>query len=262
MKCIEKVMIHPDVKFIYSDFSVYNSDEPVVYNLQQHPAILDLKANFHHILEEVQPYMQGLVQADVSNPNAPNVNYPNTWKHLYFMNYMLEYAPGRNLFPITYSLIKKHPEITLAGIASLEGGGRLFPHSGETNAIIRCHLGIKIPGVIPECGIRVKDRHLSWREGDVICFNDAFNHEAWNLTQEKRYILLFDIMRPEFMGQKKRICAYALGIASVRYLAERLNLDRHLPLFIRKTFIFPFFVFWLVYLALQPIWVKKPSGKL
>lgn len=249
-------MVAPGVKFIYSDHAVYESDEPVIYDLHTHPAIQDIRQHFSRIREEVEPYMQGKIQADVHNPNAPNVNYPNTWKHLYFMNYMLEYAAARKLFPFTYSLLKKHPEITLAGIASLEAGGRLFPHSGETNAIVRCHLGIKIPGSLPDCGLRVKDEHRSWIEGDVVCFNDAFNHEAWNLTTEKRYILLFDIMRPEFMPQKTRICAYALALATVRYLAELAKVDKQLPMFIRKVVILPFFLFWYLFLQLQPLWLS------
>jgi aspartyl/asparaginyl beta-hydroxylase (cupin superfamily) len=251
-------MINSKVRFLYSDFAKYESDEPVLYDLSTHPAVIDLKRNFSKIVEEMRPYMMGEVKVNTNNPNAPNINYPDTWKHLYFMNYMLEYPAGRKLFPFTYSILKSHPEITLAGIASLEGGGRLFPHSGETNAIIRCHLGLKIPGKIPECGIRVKDQHISWVEGDVISFNDAFNHEAWNLTKEKRYVLLFDVMRPEFIKQQKEICAYALSIASIRFVAEKLKIDEHLPLFVRKLAIAPTYMFWCIFLTIQNIWFDKP----
>lgn len=244
------------IHFIYSDDSVYESAEQVFYNPEQYPEIKAIEDNFDVIKQEVSPYIRGEVKIDASNPNAPDVNYPDTWKHIYFMNYRWQFRQTHQLFPKTSRLLKQHPTITLAGIASLEAGGKLLPHVGETNAIIRCHLGIKIPGTLPQCGLRVKDEHRGWEEGKVVCFNDAFNHEAWNLTNEKRYIMIFDIIRPEFARYKNRVCAYSLGIASSRYLLQLLKVKRPLPIGIRKLLVYPFFIGWLLYLKAQNIWFK------
>lgn len=35
-------------------------------------------------------------------------------------------------------------------------GTSITPHNGDTNAHMRCHMGIKIPGKLPECGFQVR----------------------------------------------------------------------------------------------------------
>lgn len=37
---------------------------------------------------------------------------------------------------------------------------------------------------------------LHWDEGESFVFDDMFNHEVWNETDEDRYILLIQIKRP------------------------------------------------------------------
>ena len=242
------------IHFFYSDYSKYESAEPVFYNAANFPVVKAIENSYETIRQEVLPYINGEVKIDASNPNAPDANYPDIWKHAYFMNYLWQFRPARKLFPKTYEILKQHKEITLAGIASLEAGGKLLAHVGETNAIIRCHLGLKIPGSLPECGLRVKDEYRGWTEGKIICFNDAFNHEAWNLTGEKRFILIFDIIRPEFARYRMWVCAYSLGIASSRYLLQLLRIKRNLPDAVRAFLVYPFAITWWIYLRLQPLW--------
>ncbi len=61
----------------------------------------------------------------------------------------------------------------------LTAGGRLRPHSGATNLRLTAHL----PLVVPEgnrAGIRVGGHERQWVEGQMLVFDDAFVHEAWN----------------------------------------------------------------------------------
>jgi hypothetical protein len=44
--------------------------------------------------------------------------------------------------------------------------------------------------------MRVGDRICVWKEGEVFVFDDTFEHEVWNDTDEERVILLFDFDRP------------------------------------------------------------------
>lgn len=251
------LFFHPAIRFLYSDYATYQSSEPVFYNAEKYTTIKAIEEAFPVILQEVLPFIRGERQIEAKNPNAPDVNYPDTWKHAYFMNYQWHFRKNQKLFPETWKLISRHKDITLAGIAMLEAGGKLLPHVGETNAIIRCHLGIKIPAPLPLCGLRVKDEQRGWEDGKVVCFNDAFNHEAWNLSSEKRFILLFDIMRPEFMHQKDRICAYALGIASSRYFLQVLGIKRNLPDWFRQIIIAPFAMGWWGYIKIQNLLLSQ-----
>lgn len=253
-------MILPSgVTFLYSDFDEFTGKEPVFFESTDYPSIASIEKAYPIIKAEIEKYIKGEVVIPAKNPNAPQVNYADSWQNAYFMNYMWEFPKTRKLFPETYRLLKSHPDITLAGIATLESKGRLFPHCGESNAIIRCHMGLKVPADLPECGLRVKDEKRGWTEGKVICFNDSYNHEAWNNSPEKRVILLFDIMKPEYMKHRVRVCAYSLGIASVRYLCEVTKIDRSIPLWLRKLFIWPFFLFWLAYIHTQNLLNSKKT---
>ena len=49
----------------------------------------------------------------------------------------------------------------------------------------------------PQCGFRVGNETRQWVEGKAWVFDDTIEHEAWNLSNETRVILLFDVWRPE-----------------------------------------------------------------
>lgn len=232
-------MCFSKVHFFHSDESIYVSDDSPFYNPSAYETVRFIEKNFDIISSELHDYVNGKQIIDVTNPNAPYNNIVNTWKHVYFSNYMLLYKSGIENFPKTAAILLSQPDVTLCGIATLKAGGRLMPHCGETNAIIRCHIGLKVPDQLPKCGIRVKDEERSWEVGNALAFNDAFNHEAWNFTQQDRYVLIFDIIKPELRPYKKLICAYCLGIASLRLVLGKIGLYHSCPIWLRKILAFP-----------------------
>jgi aspartyl/asparaginyl beta-hydroxylase (cupin superfamily) len=225
--------------FFHSDESEFLSDDPPFYNPMEFDTVKSILSQYDVIKNELQDYVSGRVNIAVSNPNAPYKNMESSWQHLYFLNYMLPYKSGIESFPRTSAILLSNTDVTLCGIATLKAGGKLMPHCGETNTIIRCHLGLKIPGQLPEVGIRVKDEQRSWQEGGVIAFNDAFNHEAWNYTNRDRYVLIFDIIKPELRAYKNLICAYCLGIASARIFLGKVGLYNMSPIWLRKFLAVP-----------------------
>jgi aspartyl/asparaginyl beta-hydroxylase (cupin superfamily) len=75
----------------------------------------------------------------------------------------------------------------------LEPGTLLPPHHDDSNIKLTVHL----PLVIPDgCGIRVGRETRNWEEGRCLIFDDTFEHEAWNRSQENRICLLIDIWHP------------------------------------------------------------------
>ena len=44
--------------------------------------------------------------------------------------------------------------------------------------------------------MRVKDQHHTWEEGKSILFDDSWNHEVHNKSDDLRVVLLVDILRP------------------------------------------------------------------
>ncbi len=48
-----------------------------------------------------------------------------------------------------------------------------------------------IQAAVP-CGIRIGDQIRAWEEGKCLVFDDAYEHEVWNRTEEERVLLLVD----------------------------------------------------------------------
>ena len=95
--------------------------------------------------------------------------------------------------PVTASLIEQHiPTHGAAGFSLLQPKTQIKPHQGYQGDFLRCHLGLKIPQ--GDCALKVNNEIRNWKQGKVIIFDDRVIHNAWNLTQEKRVILLIDFV--------------------------------------------------------------------
>ena len=67
------------------------------------------------------------------------------------------------------------------------------PHTGETNVRLVVHL----PLIVPEgCYFRVGNDTRKLKEGHAWVFDDTFEHEARNDSDQQRIILIFDVWNP------------------------------------------------------------------
>ena len=113
--------------------------------------------------------------------------------------------------PVTCSLIGSVPQIVLnrkgdVKFAIMESGTHVRAHSGPTNCRLRAHLGLDIPNIqhptdIPAespSRIRVMNEYLTWNNGEIIVFDDSFDHEVWhyNPQNRSRIILIIDMWHP------------------------------------------------------------------
>lgn len=70
---------------------------------------------------------------------------------------------------------------------------RIPPHTGVTNSRLVTHL----PLIVPEkCGFRVGNTTREWVPGIAWVFDDTIEHEAWNLSDKLRVVLIFDVWHP------------------------------------------------------------------
>lgn len=83
----------------------------------------------------------------------------------------------------------------------LKPGAAIPPHTGMINTRLVCHL----PLIIPEnCGFRVGNDVREWSEGKLFVFDDTIEHEAWNRSDQERFVLIFEIWRPE-LSERQRV---------------------------------------------------------
>ena len=117
----------------------------------------------------------------------------------------------KNLFnyPYVEDLLSEIPYLISASISVLKPGAKILPHTGNTNGIMRYHLGLKIPAAYPECGMTINGVNISWQKGHDLMFCDMKLHSVQNLSEKSRYILLLDVVRPEFYNIADIICIHS-----------------------------------------------------
>jgi aspartate beta-hydroxylase len=75
----------------------------------------------------------------------------------------------------------------------LDPDTRIPAHTGITNTRCTVHLPLIVP---PDCGFRVGSTTREWIPDQAWVFDDTIEHEAWNLSDTPRAVLIFDIWNP------------------------------------------------------------------
>lgn len=111
------------------------------------------------------------------------------------------------LCPAALAALELAPQPVIPGRAPialfsrLTPGTHIQPHHGMLNTRLICHL----PLIVPDgCGLRVGAETRGWREGELLIFDDSFEHEAWNRGTSDRTILLFEIWRPDIDADERQ----------------------------------------------------------
>lgn len=100
-------------------------------------------------------------------------------------------ATAQALDALPLSRVPGHgPEVLFSVFAP---GTHLLPHRGVTNTRLVAHLPLIVP---EECALRVAGLEHAWREGEVVVFDDTYEHEAWNRSAGIRVVLIFDVWNP------------------------------------------------------------------
>lgn len=181
--------------------------------------------------------------------NDSMVEGKDRWSAFAFCFWLWNFRENSQECPETLRILSKVPNLVSASVSIIGPHTRIKEHRGDTNAIYRCHLGLKIPSGLPDCGFAVEGEQREWKEGKLMIFNDAAKHEAWNNTDEIRYVLLFDVIRPEFSHKKFTICSHVLAGISMQRLRKKRPFIAKWPRFIRR--IIAVFYRLLIYVILR-----------
>lgn len=126
------------------------------------------------------------------------------WKNLFFFR---DYAPSHELLekvPTIKAITERFGPAQLDRfelfLSVLEPGTHIPPHFGGVNVKLTLHL----PLVIPEgdTAIRVDAEARRWKDGEMMIFDDTYDHEAWNRTTQPRAVLLLKAYHPELTEEE------------------------------------------------------------
>ena len=130
------------------------------------------------------------------------------WDAFFFYRHGKRYDANHARCPKTSAIIEsidtcrirdQAPEICFS---MLTPGTHIMPHYGVTNTRVVVHLPLIVPG---DCALKIVDGEAHhWREGELMMFDDTFQHEAWNRSDATRVILLMDAWNPHLTEVEKR----------------------------------------------------------
>lgn len=136
------------------------------------------------------------------SPDQYRLSTESNWKTFVLFGFGQRLEKNASLAPKTAEILERVPQLQTAMFSILAPGYHIPAHKGVTKGILRSHLGLIIPKDREKCRIRVDDTITAWKEGEIFVFDDTYEHEVWNETDEERVILLYDFDRPmKFWGR-------------------------------------------------------------
>lgn len=163
------------------------------------PWIATLEANADIIREEARAALSDLDAvpplAEIS-PDHRRIAPAGKWRSLFLVGYGYRHEPNCAACPRTAALISAVPGLNSAFFSVLVPGTHIPPHTGVTKAFLTCHLGIEVPRDAEKCRMRVVNQVVHWERDKALLFDDCFEHEVLNETDDVRVVLLVQVKRP------------------------------------------------------------------
>lgn len=164
-----------------------------VYDPSEFPWASDMVRQFDAIRQE----LLDLSAASDLETQPQNLTDSGRWNVLYFYVGGERVEATMRACPRTAAIIDSIPGAGQASqvyLSVLRGGTHIKQHFGPTNTKLRCHLGLVVPD---GARIRIGEETHEWREGELLIFDDSFEHEVWNDSSNERVVLIVDFWHPD-----------------------------------------------------------------
>ena len=177
------------------------TDRPVFFDPDDvEPALRQLEQNFDVIREELMellPQRHKIPRYHDADPGQTHISAGEQDWRVFLLYAEGLPVPGDNLklCPRTAELVSRIPRVRRAFFSILDPGKNIPAHCGPYHALLRYHLGLKVPETNPP-KIRVKDQYHTWGERVSMVFDDSWEHQIYNEATEARAILIVDVLRP------------------------------------------------------------------
>ena len=151
---------------------------------------------------------------DVPIDQWADLNRSRDWSVFHLISRGVTDAAVASACPTTMAMLAKlgMPVIAGAGpnavFSILAPRTHIPPHRGITNARLLIHLPLILPA---GCWLRVGEERREWCMGEAWVFDDSFEHEAMNPSDETRVILIADIWHPDLSEADRRGVAAVIG---------------------------------------------------
>jgi len=165
-------------------------DFPVAKTLSESHSVIRAEFDKARVRMDDFPLFQ-----DIS-PEQVYISNDDKWKMFFLKSNNIRFEKNCEQFPETMKAVDSDPSIVSAYFSILDSNKMLVPHEGPWSGVLRMHLGVDIPTDGEGCTLSVRGEQYQWKDGEVVVFDDTYEHFAINLTDHPRVVLFMDYMRP------------------------------------------------------------------
>jgi aspartyl/asparaginyl beta-hydroxylase (cupin superfamily) len=173
--------------------------EATFFPNERFPWIAEIEANWTTIRDELERVLEdrdALPNFQDISKDQIEITDDDRWKTFFLYGYGFEAKLGVEMCPRTAELMRQIPGMTTAMFSILSPRKHILDHRGPYKGVLRYHLGLVVPQDAESCRIRVGEDIRHWEQGESMIFDDTYNHEVWNDTDETRVVLFVDVLRP------------------------------------------------------------------
>jgi ornithine lipid ester-linked acyl 2-hydroxylase len=209
------------------------------FPLERFPWVPHIEAHWMEIREELERVLEdhaGLPNFQDISKDQIEITDDDRWKTFFLYGYGFKAKLGIEMCPRTAALMEQIPGMTTAMFSILSPHKHILDHRGPYKGVLRYHLGLIVPRDAEACRIRVGEDIRHWDEGKSMIFDDTFNHEVWNDTDETRVVLFVDVLRPLPFPESaiNRLIVRAIGFSPFVLDAKR-NQEAWEKRFLQRT---------------------------
>jgi ornithine lipid ester-linked acyl 2-hydroxylase len=213
------------------DHPITDKNPLFFYDAADFDFLRPLSSNYESIKKELLTLLENKNKKWFTTyPHYVKSENDHSWQVFTFMLFGIRSKENASLCPKTAELLFSIPQIISADFSNLKPHTHILPHTGFTKTVLRCHL----PLVVPEgnlCSIRVGNQERFWKEGELMIFDDSFEHEAWNRSDQERVVLMFDIPNPLWKYSAKEICKYRIETLQDKFLLSLAPKEKWLEMY-------------------------------
>jgi ornithine lipid ester-linked acyl 2-hydroxylase len=173
--------------------------DPTFFDTDRFPWVREVERNWLTIREELERVLEdreALPNFQDISKDQIEITDDDRWKTFFLYGYGFKAELGVQMCPRTAALMEQIPGMKTAMFSILSPHKHILDHRGPYKGVLRYHLGLIVPKHKEACRIRVGEEVRHWEEGQSLLFDDTFNHEVWNDTDETRVVLFVDVLRP------------------------------------------------------------------
>jgi len=176
-------------------------------------AWVDIRAEYGRAAAENLP-MKPYVPAQMQGDEWRKLRGVEDWSAIHLFEDATR-TPLAAHFPKTAAALSNVDLVSIDGVpleaffSRLKPGAHIPPHYGLTNSRMTVHLAIDAP---KNCMIRVGEATHSWRDGEVVAFDDSFEHEAWNKSDRDRVVLIFEAHHPDLTAIERKAVEHTYSV--------------------------------------------------